>query len=78
MIERKWIKKLDCLKPKGINVELLTDNPIYITVPFIGRNSIPDSLSPFINERTRPAYTTGTPLRVTFNHKHVIARESSP
>jgi len=76
MVESKWIKKLDCLKPKGINVDLFTDKPIYITVPFIGRNSIPDSLSPFINERTRPAYTTGTPLRVTFNHKHVIAREN--
>jgi hypothetical protein len=72
--ENKWIDKLQTLKPKGINTDTNKLYTKYITVPFKGRVSLPNSLHPFIESNIKPSFTTGVPLRVSFNHKHKIAR----
>ena len=78
LLESKWIRKLNTLKPKGINIELNRVTNKYITVPFKGRNSVPASLSVFLNHSVKTCFTSGLPLRVNFNHKHSIARQSLP
>jgi hypothetical protein len=72
--ESKWIIKLKSLQPHGLNIEANSHLPAFITLPFKGRNSLPSSLLPLLNKNITPTYTTGTPLRVTFSHKHNIAR----
>jgi hypothetical protein len=75
-IESKWIKKLASLSPLGINIAVNTNLNKYVSIPFKGRNSIPISLNPFLeDELVTVSYTTGSPLRVLFNHKHRIARD---
>jgi hypothetical protein len=73
-VENNWIKKLNTLTPNGINVDTNKLYNKFVTLPFKGRSSIPTSLKEFLNDSTKTCYTTGSPLRVVFNHKHSIAR----
>lgn len=73
-VENNWIKKLNTLTPNGINVDTNKISNKFVTLPFKGRSSIPKSLKEFLNDSTKTCYTTGSPLRVVFNHKHNIAR----
>jgi hypothetical protein len=73
-VENSWIKKLNTLTPNGINVDTNKVCNKFVTLPFKGRNSIPLSLKEFLNDNTKTCFTTGSPLRVVFNHKHNIAR----
>jgi len=74
-VENKWIDKLQTLKPNGINCDINKINTKFVTVPFKGRKSLPNSLHYVMDENTKSSFTTGSPLRVSFNHKHKIARE---
>ena len=73
-IENKWIKKLNTLKPKGMNTDINQSNIKFISIPFTGTNNKPKSLREVLNGSCKTSYTIGTPLRVIFNHKHSIAR----
>ena len=75
IVENKWIEKLKTLKPNGINTDINKVRNKFVTVPFKGRNSLPNSLHCSIDDNTMISYTTGSPLRVCFNHKHKIARQ---
>jgi hypothetical protein len=72
--ENQWIKKLNSLTPNGINVDMNINLNKYITIPFKGRRSVPNSLLPHLNDGVKTCMTSGTPLRVIFNHSHRIAR----
>ena len=74
-VENKWIDKLETLKPKGINCDVNKISTKFVTVPFKGRNSLPNSLHSLMDQNTKASFTTGSPLRVNFNHKHNIARQ---
>ena len=75
LAENKWIDKLNTLKPKGMNCDVNKVRTKFVTIPFKGRNSMPNSLHSLIDESTKAAFTTGLPLRVSLNHKHKIARQ---
>jgi hypothetical protein len=62
------------LTPNGINVDMNINLNKYITIPFKGRRSVPNSLLPHLNDGVKTCMTSGTPLRVIFNHSHRIAR----
>jgi hypothetical protein len=73
-VESKWINKLNTLKPNGMNTDVNHTNINFVTIPFTGTTIKPFSLTEFLNESFKTSYTIGSPLRVTFNHKHIIAR----
>jgi hypothetical protein len=72
--EATWIKKLNTFIPNGLNNNISEHVNRYVTVPFIGCHSVPQTLSTILHDNIRTTYNTGTPLRVFFNHKHIIAR----
>jgi hypothetical protein len=74
-VENKWITKLNTLAPTGINKVVNRNITKFVTIPFKGKNSVPISLSQFIDDCNVTSFTTGSPLRVSFNHKHSIARD---
>jgi len=73
-VENNWIKKLGTLKPLGMNSDLNKIPTNFITVPFKGNKSLPGSFQNILGGHVKPSFTTGLPLRVTFHHKHQIAR----
>jgi hypothetical protein len=75
LIENKWISRLNTLKPNGINTDLNVNEIKFVTLPFKGRSSVPSSLSKILDNNVKASFTTGSPLRVSFNHKHNIARQ---
>ena len=75
LTESKWIKKLNSIKPSGLNTDSKCKSIQYITLPFKGKQSVPSSVSNLLNDNLKTSFNTGTPLRVLFSHKHKIARE---
>jgi UDP-N-acetylglucosamine transferase subunit ALG13 len=75
-VENQWISKLNSLTPNGINIDRNIINNKFVTFPFKGR-SLPPSISPYMSESIKPCFTSGTPLRVIFNHTHRIALSHS-
>ena len=58
-----------------MNLDINKIKSKFITVPYRGFKSLPNSLQEILNDETKPSFTTGSPLRVSFNHKHQIARQ---
>jgi len=75
-VENFWIAKLNTLSLFGLNKDLNNYPTKYITLPFKGPNSTPNSLRQYLGENIKPCFTTGSPLKVTFNHKHRIASQA--
>jgi hypothetical protein len=77
-VENKWIRKLDTRQPNGMNTDLNRVPTIYVTVPYKGRSSVPSSLSVFLTDVNKTCFTSGSPLKVKFSHKHSLARQNMP
>ena len=75
IIETHWINKLHTLNPNGLNKDTNKNSIRYITLPFKGSNSVPMSLRQYLNKNVKTCFTTGSSLKVYFNHKHRTASE---
>jgi hypothetical protein len=73
-IETGWIKRLNTLKPNGMNLDINDEKTTFVTIPFKGCHSVPQNLFKFLDDSHGVCYTTGSPLRILLNHKHKIAR----